>query len=116
MILRNYHGESFTHDLCKLIVEMLPANDPLLNEIETALDTTGVVRGEFGFVEAYRQKKAEIEPWLSDPRESVQSFAKRYILSLDRQISAEQRRVEENLEMRKREYGEIDGSAVTTSR
>lgn len=116
MILRNYHGERFTHDLCKFIVEILPANDSLLNEIEAALDATGVVSGEFGFVEAYKRKKAEIEPWLSDPRESVQSFAIRYILSLDRQISAEQRRGEENLEMRKREYGEIDGSSVVASR
>ena len=69
---------------------------------------SGLVSGEFGFVEAYRRKKSELALWLSDPRESVQSFARRHMLSLDRQIAAEQRRSEEELELRKRDYGGID--------
>lgn len=108
-ILRNYEGKAFIYDLSKEIVALLPPEDPLLNEIEVALDSTGVVSGEFGLVEAYKRKKTELEPWLSDPRERVQSFARRHLLSLDRQIAAEQRRSEEELELRKREYGD-DGS------
>jgi hypothetical protein len=105
-ILRNYEGKPFINDLCKEIVAVLPPEDPLLNEIEAALDSTGVVTGEFGFVEAYKRKKLETELWLSDPRERVRSFASSRVLSLDRRISAEQRRSEEDLEMRKRDYGE----------
>jgi hypothetical protein len=107
-ILRNYEGQSFTHSLCKAIVAMLPTDDTLLDEIEVVLDSTGIVSGEFGFVEACRRKKTELEPWLSDPRESVQSFARRHMLSLDRQIATEQRRSEEELELWKRDYSEID--------
>jgi hypothetical protein len=105
-ILRNYEGKAFIYDLCKEIVALLPPEDTLLNEIEAALDSTGVVTGEFGFVEAYKRKRTEFESWLSDPQESVQSFARRHVLSLDRRIAAEQRRSEEDLEMRKREYGD----------
>lgn len=104
-ILRTYKGEPFTHNLCKNIVELLPTDDSLLDDIEIALNSTGVVSGEFGFVEAYRRKKIDIEPWLTDLRKNVQSFAKRYILNLDRQIAAEQRKSEERLELRKRDYG-----------
>lgn len=110
-ILRNYKGETFTHNLFKNIVELSRADDPLLDEIGMALNSTGVVSGEFGFAEAYRRKKTEIEPWLTDPREKIQSFARRYILSLERQIAAEQRKSEEGLELRKRDYGRSgDGS------
>jgi ppGpp synthetase/RelA/SpoT-type nucleotidyltranferase len=106
-ILRTYDdGQVFIYGLCKEIVGLLPPEDPLLDEIEAALDSTGVVTGEFGFVEAYKRKKTELEPWLSDPRETVQLFAKRHLLSLDRRIAAEQRRSEERLELRKREYGD----------
>jgi hypothetical protein len=87
---------------------MLPADDPLLDEIEVALDSTGLVSGEFGFVEAYRRKKSELALWLSDPRESVQSFARRHALCLDQQIAAEQLRSEEQLALRKRNYSKID--------
>lgn len=66
--------------------------------------------GEFGFVHAYEAKKHEIEPWLEDPHLAVQAFARRYQRSLDRQIAAEQRRSEEALELRKRDWGdEKDG-------
>ena len=106
-ILRTYEGKPFIIDLCKEIVAILPPEDTLLNEIEIALTyTTGIVTGEFGFVESYKRKKTEIENWLSDPRENVQLFARSLILSMDRQIASEQRRAEEDLEMRKREYGE----------
>ena len=107
-VLQNYKGEIFTHNLFKKIVELLPTDDPLLNQIEIALNSTGVVCGEFGFSEAYRHKKAEIEPWLDDSRENVQSFARRYLLHLDSQIAAEQRKSEEELELRKLDYGEVD--------
>ena len=107
-IMRNYEGNAFIYDLCKEIVALLQPEDTLLNEIEVALDSTGVVSGEFGFVEAYKRKKTELEPWLSDPDERVQSFARRHLISLDRRIAAEQRRSEEDFEMRKREYGEVE--------
>jgi hypothetical protein len=44
----------------------------------------------------------------NDADEKVKSFAQEYIASLDRQIAAEQRRSEEEIEMRKRRYEEPD--------
>ena len=108
-VLRTYEGQTFLHGVCKEIVKALPPDDPLLNEVEIILDSTGVVSGSFGFVTAYRRKKTEIEPWLDDANEKVRSFAERHLLSLDRQIAAEQRTSEERLEMRKRNYGEEGG-------
>jgi hypothetical protein len=56
--------------------------------------------------EAYQRKKAELQPWLTDARPRVKAFAESLNRELDRMISAEQRRSEDDLEARKRRYGE----------
>jgi hypothetical protein len=56
--------------------------------------------------EAYQRKKAEIQPWLTDPRPRVKAFAEAHDRMPDRMIAAEQRRSEEDLEARKRQYGD----------
>jgi hypothetical protein len=103
-VLSGYRGEPFVIEPCKEMVRQLPADDRLRDNIEIVLQITGVLSGEFGLVEAYKQKREALVPWLSDVDEKVGSFAERYIASLDRQIAAEQRRSEEELEMRKRRY------------
>jgi hypothetical protein len=108
-ILNNYEGETFLHEILKEIIEALSSDDVLLDVIAGVLNSTGVVAGEFGFVEAYRRKKSELELWLTDPREKIRLFAERQLRSLDHQITAEQRSSEEELELRKRNYGGEDG-------
>lgn len=103
-ILQNYKGNPSTHGLYKAIVEAVPVDDSILTSVAVGLESTGVVSGQFGFVEAYKRKKEEVTPWLDDEREKVRTFAKSYIAGLDRMIAAEQRRGEEDLEMRKRNF------------
>ncbi|CAN7222480.1 RelA/SpoT domain-containing protein [Bradyrhizobium sp. LjRoot220] len=103
-VLNNFEGEPPTHDTFKVIVNLLPKEDKRLGEIEQALMSTGVVHGEFGFVEAYRAKKTEIQPWLSDTRPRVKGFAEQYVRSLERAIGAGHRRAEQDLEMRKHRF------------
>jgi len=109
-VLTNYHGQTFLHEICKAVVKTLPDNDPFLSDVEIILESTDVLKGEFGRVHAYTAKKQEVADWLADPDAKVKAFAKRYTLLLDRQISADQRRAEESIEMRKRTYGESDGN------
>ena len=105
-ILRAYQGETFLHRVCKEIVNSLPENDGRLSEIEAVLEKTGVVSGQFGFVEAYQRKKEEVAPWVSDTRPKVRAFAEKYRRSRDRAIAAEQRRSEADYELRRREWPE----------
>jgi len=103
-VMSSYHGEGFLNETCKAVVRALPAGDPLLPDVEIILQSTGVVAGEFGFVEAYTKKKQEMSGWLTVHDANVREFAEGYVRLLDRRIAAEQRRSEENLEMRKRMY------------
>ena len=105
-VLAGYRGSPATHELYKLIVDAVPDEDQVLGSVEVALISTGVVSGEFGMVEAYQRKKNEFQPWLTDSRPRVKAYAEAHDRMLDRMIAAEQRRSEEDLEARKREYGD----------
>ena len=103
-VLRAYQGQQTTHEVVKELVARLPEDDPRLEIAEICLQSTGVVGGEFGLVEAYRARKAQIEKWTTDTRPQVRTFAERFVRRLEQSIAAEQRRAEQNREMRRRNY------------
>ena len=106
-ILQNYKGEPATHPVLKALVNRLPGDDPRIAKVEISLQNTGVVGGEFGFVEAFQRKKAEMESWLQDDRPPVRTFAKEYIRKLDGRIASEQRSAEHRKELQKRAFEEV---------
>jgi ppGpp synthetase/RelA/SpoT-type nucleotidyltranferase len=103
-ILQNYTGEAATHPVLKALVNRLPEDDPRLVQVDISLQNTGVVGGEFGFVEAFRGKKEAMASWLDDPRPRVKAFAAEYIRRLDQRIASEQRSAEQAREQRKRDF------------
>ena len=103
-LLENYRGETTTHEVVKQLIDRLPEDDRRLNRLDLCLSNTGVVGGEFGMVEAYQSKKAEISSWLEDTRPKVKKFAAEYIRRLDQRIASEQRSAEMRKELRKRDY------------
>ena len=105
-ILENYQGEVPTHTVLKDLLDRLPDDDPRLVKLELCLIQTGVVTGEFGWVDTYRARKDEIRPWLEDSRLKVRRFAAQYISGMDQRIAQEQRNAEMERELRLREYGE----------
>lgn len=104
-ILSNYEGNTIIHEICKEIVKILPDSSDLTNELSAILQSTGVVSGEYGYVEAYKQKIEEIRPWQLDESFKIKEFAKNYIESLEKQISYEQKRADEYIALLKHQYG-----------
>jgi len=104
-ILRNYDGNPIIHNVCKEIVKILPDGSNLANELRIILQSTGVVKGEYGFVEAYKQKIEEIQSWLQDQSPRVKEFAQNYIASLEKTIEYEKKRADEDITLRKHQYG-----------
>jgi ppGpp synthetase/RelA/SpoT-type nucleotidyltranferase len=103
-VLVNYRGEPATHDVVKALIDRVPPGDPRIARIEMCLEETGVVTGEFGFVDAFRRKKEGIATWLTDSRPRIVSFAERYIKKLDRRIASEKRSAEMRKEMQRRDF------------
>ena len=103
-IIKDYKGKTFLHKVCREIVILDEGQGTYSGDVEIVLQETGVVHGDFGFVDICKQKKKEIEHWLEDPELVVREFAKKYIHMLDLQIASEQRRAEEDLELRKHGY------------
>jgi ppGpp synthetase/RelA/SpoT-type nucleotidyltranferase len=102
--LHNYRGEATLHPVAKAIVARLAGDDSRLSRVEILLENTGVVSGEFGMVEALRERKAMMTGWLEDRDALVKGFAERAIRHLDNRIAMEQRSAEMQKEQRKRDY------------
>jgi hypothetical protein len=105
-ILRTYEGNDIIRSVCKEIIKMVPEESDVLVEIAVALENTGVVSGEFGFVNAWEEKIERLREWLSDDSEKVRKFAGRLIDNLLRQVEVERKRVSEDVALRKVRYGE----------
>lgn len=105
-VLREYEGNPLIDEIAKDLVEALPQGDNLLTDVRIAIESTGVVSGEFGFVQVYKDRKARIAKWLDDPRPKVRSFAADFMHRLDNDIAAEQKRAEDDIASMKAKFGD----------
>jgi ppGpp synthetase/RelA/SpoT-type nucleotidyltranferase len=103
-ILQNYEGEPSTHSVLKEIVSRCADDAEKMSAVRICIDSTGVVSGELGFADAWRNKKNLLTEWLTDERPAVKAFAEKHILELDLMIASEHRRAEAEREMRNRDY------------
>ena len=102
-VLRGYEGEPFLHNTCKELIKQHPKDEKYHKEMFIVLSQTGVVSGEYGFVEAYTQKKDEVQGWKQDKSLAVRDFASQYETYLDKLIAYEQKKADEDIELRKRD-------------
>jgi hypothetical protein len=105
-VLRAFGGEGIIQPVAKEVIKRLPRSSPLIGEVEIALQSTGVVSGEYGMAEAYDRKGTEVLDWLQDPNERIRSFAAKYVADLKAMRDSERRRADEASALRRFEYGE----------
>jgi hypothetical protein len=108
-ILRSYEGSPAILPVCKAIVRAVPERSRLWNEVGAAIETTGVVTGEFGMAEAYERKLQSLEPWKTDEDERVRSFAEWLSDGLVNFIAQERQRAEQGLALYKYRFGSGEG-------
>jgi len=105
-ILGQYEGQAFLHDVCIEMIKKYGSNSDIARDITGILSATGIVSGEFGFVNAYNDKKASIQYLKREPDTEVRKFAKGYEKHLDMRILSETKHVEARIAAMKIEYGE----------
>jgi hypothetical protein len=102
-VLSKYEGEGFLFKVVEAIISKYP-DKKTMNSVFLHLAQTGVVTGEDGFVIAYKAKKDQIKLLKIDSMASTKRFATEYEKYLDSRIVFEQKRAEESIEIRKREF------------
>jgi ppGpp synthetase/RelA/SpoT-type nucleotidyltranferase len=103
-ILANYQGAPASHQLLREIVAKSADDEGKMKLVANVLNSTGMVSGEYGFANAWRERKQSLSEWLSDERPSVREFAAQHIRKLDLMIADEQRRAEAGRAMYEREF------------
>lgn len=101
-----YDGDEQVYPLCMDAVDRLEEKDEWLARVSSVLGKTGVVSGEFGFVEAEAAQRARLERWRGDRRPKVQAYVTEQLRQIDQSMAWQQRRAEWDVEQRKRDWGE----------
>lgn len=99
-VLRAYEGEKYLHPLLRKIVGSLTAEDELLKIVHIVIDSSGVLVGEYGSVEAQEARKALVAEWETDENEAVRAFAAKFIKSANNQLAMERRRADRSVALR----------------
>lgn len=104
-ILRAYEGSPAILGVCKEIIKAVPEHSRTWNEVASAIESTGVVGGEYGMVDAYNRKLQQVSCWVSDEDERVRSFAGWFTDALHSLIEQERQRADQRIALRKYQYG-----------
>ncbi|KRB11146.1 hypothetical protein [Lysobacter sp. Root690] len=104
-ILRAYGGTAPILPLCKEIIKAVPEKSNAWKGIAASFQSTGVVSGEYGMVNAFEAKRVEISSWLEDDNAKVRAFAEWLTENLSHLIVQERQRADEDLALRKHRYG-----------
>lgn len=107
-VLGKYKGGQFLWSIVKALVQQYAGTkeyEEVQGHLFGYLSQTGVVSGEDGFVRAYQAKKQEIQDLKKDSNKQVRKFAKEYDDYLDRRITDETKRTNEQIELMKRGLG-----------
>ena len=104
-ILGAYEGSTAILEVCKEIIKAVPEHSKIWNEVAAAIETTSIVRGEYGIVEAFECKLQGISGWMSDEDERVRNFAEWLTEGLQGLIKHERQRADQSMALRKYRYG-----------
>lgn len=104
--LKGFNGQPKLVPVLRAMLASEKADDTIEDEVLHIFLETGVMSGEFGGAEAYQAKIKLLEPWLEDKNARVVKFAEREISSLENMVASENRRAQEQIAMRKLQYGE----------
>lgn len=99
--LNAYEDQPFILDVIEELVSHKLIDDKLNKKIFHTLSKTGVVTGEFGFVEAYEKKKKIVEHWKKSKSKVVREFYAQYSAYLEELIVKERSMAEERVATRK---------------
>ncbi|HDR4373210.1 TPA: RelA/SpoT domain-containing protein [Bacillus cereus] len=105
-IIKEYNGSPNTYEICKQLIKKHCEDKELMKGLMSVLAQTGVVMGEYGFVEAYNVIKKEIKKWQKQKPKSqeITKFVGSFVRYINAIITQERKRADKNKEMMVRRF------------
>lgn len=104
-IASSYKGHSSILPLIKQLLMELEYSEEKISWVNNSLREIGVIRGEYGLADAYKNKLSDIEPWLNDNNANVVKFAYQYTDLLKEMIEDEINQMDEQVALEKHKFG-----------
>lgn len=105
-LVEGFEGRETLLPILRAVLASDAATGDIGKAVSHVFHETGVMTGEFGAAQTYQAKADSIRPWLDDASERVRTFAEQEIRSLERSVAAENRRAQEEIALRRLDYGE----------
>ena len=104
--LQGFKGQAEVFPILRTILASDVASDDTEECVSRVLIESGVMHGAFGAAQTYQAKAELLKPWLDDKNERVANFSAREIRTFENMVASENRRAQEEIAMRKLQYGE----------
>ena len=104
--LRGFKGQPKLLPILRAIIASEATSEEIEDYVSQVFWESGVIMGEFGATYTYQEKAELLKPWLEDESARVVSFAAREKHNLENMVATENRRAQEEIAMRKLQYGE----------
>jgi hypothetical protein len=101
--LKTYKGNVCIHNICKEMIKVV--DDESIDTLHHIFTSRFSTTGEYGIAEFYENKAREFEPWLDDSDVKIRSFAQEFIEATKQQATRHRKRIDEEIILRKHEYG-----------
>lgn len=105
-VLAAFEGQAEVFALAREAAAHWGDDEDLASHIHLALAQEGGTNGFYGRVKALQAKRARLEAWLADPRDSVVRLAREEAGYLEQRIASETKRTQATLAHRRMQYGE----------
>ncbi len=105
--ISRFEGEDFLWTLVEEVINAYKntiSYPDLKRSLFGYLSQTGVVSGEYGFVEAHTQKKTGIQPLKVTGNPDFLEFLNDYEIYLEKLIAGDQKRADDDIDRRKRDF------------
>ena len=104
-VISNYEGEQVLEPVFWSLIEYGPDNEDFHVKVLIAIQSSGVVHGEFGMAEAYENKIKFVSSWLNNKSSKIKKFAQWFIDLASKDAFEERKRSEVRSELHKLKYG-----------
>lgn len=103
-VLRHFDGDDRLDGLSQTMVGAVADGAPELDHVRGVIMASGVLHGEFGHAEMLEGKAKRLQSWLTHEDTKLVSFARAFIVDLERWALDERRRATEAHERQKRGF------------
>lgn len=111
-IIEKFNDSDNIFEIAKEILKHSQDNEMIIRKVKSLFYSVGVTQGEYGLAEEFERRQQIVKDWQNNENGLVKKFAKELYTKLGESAVSERKRAEEEIELRKQQYGVNDEDKI----